>query len=70
MNGINKLKQRLQGQESSENIEVYNLCSIMKLVGGYEQLMNLPLTAIKPILDYLEFVNKQQEKAIPKMRKR
>jgi len=43
----------------------------MELVGGYEQLMNLPLSSLKEIIKYLEFVNKQQEKIkMPRMRRR
>ena len=46
---------------------VYNLCAVMELVGGYDQLMNLPMSAISQILKYIEFVNKKQEDSMPKM---
>lgn len=57
--------------KGSNDEGVYMLCAVMELVGGYEQLMNLPLSSLKEIIKYLEFVNKQQEKIkMPRMRRR
>jgi len=39
----------------------------MEVVGGYSELMNLPIPALQEVLKYLEFVNKQANKSMPKM---
>ena len=63
MNGLNLLKQRLLGNSnSSEQDSVNNLCMIMELCGGYNQLMELPMTSVDPILKYLKFKREQEDK--------
>lgn len=62
MKGLTQLKQRLLGQKSNEQETVYSLCAVMEKVGGYEQLMNLPMSALNEVLDYLEHINKPQKK--------
>jgi hypothetical protein len=69
MNELERLKKKLFKQESSELDEIYSFCAIMELVGGYEQLLNLPLTALPLIFKYMEFINKEQEKAYKPKRK-
>lgn len=72
MNDLNKLKQTLLGVKASEQEQIYSLCQIMEICGGYEQLMNLPLSSLKHIGKYLEKVNKEMQKGMkmPGMRKR
>ena len=64
MNDLNKLKQTLLGVGNSEEEQIYSLCRIMEICGGYEQLMNLPLTSLKHIGKYLQKVNKEMEKGM------
>ena len=63
---LEKLKKQLFNGESNDE-GVFNLCAVMELVGGYEQMMNLPLSALPQIFKYLEFVNKETNKGMPKM---
>lgn len=67
MNALNKLKQRLLNRGSDEEHAVRNLCKIMEICGGYKQLMELPMTAIDPILKYLKFKQEQEDKKIASM---
>ena len=69
MNELNKLKKRLLKEGASEADQVYSLCAIMEVVGGYEQLMNLPLPALKAVGDYLDFKAKQEQKSMPKTKR-
>jgi len=67
LNQIAELKQRLSNSGlSKDQITVINLCEVMKVVGGYGQLLELPMTAIDEILNYLEWKSKEQEKQIKK----
>lgn len=65
---LQRLKNVLHNNEGKDE-GVYNLCAVMELVGGYSELMNLSLSAVHEILDYLEFVNKEQTKNMPKTRR-
>jgi len=61
MEELQKLKNRLfQGQ--SEQNEVFGLIAVMEICGGYEQLLNLPLDAVRVIHKYLEYQAKQINK--------
>lgn len=63
MNELESLKNRLlkQGQ-GSEKDAVINLCSVMEVVGGYSELMEIPMSAIQPILEYIKFKKEQEAK--------
>lgn len=65
--GLNNLKNKLFKKDSEIN-QVYNLCAVMEICGGYEQLQNLPIPALSMIMKYLEHVNKQATKGMPKRR--
>lgn len=67
MNALEKLKRRLAKQEPSEQDQVHNLCAVMEICGGYEQLVNLPLPTLNHILKYLEFLDKMSKKDMSKM---
>jgi len=69
MKGLEQLKRRLFKQEPSEQEQVYNLCAVMEICGGYEQLVNLPLPALNYILKYLEFLEKQAKKGMTHTRR-
>ncbi len=62
MKELERLKRGLFKQESSEQEQVYILCAVMEICGGYKQLLNLPLPALKHIIRYLEYKQKQTEK--------
>lgn len=59
---LEKLKHRIFKGNQSELNQVYNLCAVMEICGGYEQLLNLPIPTLKMIMKYLEFINKKTEK--------
>jgi hypothetical protein len=65
---LEKLKRRLLKQEPSEKDLVYTLCRVMKEVGGYEQLLNLSLPALHEIIDYLNYLAREEEKAYQKVK--
>ena len=62
MNNLNLLKQRLLKEGNSEQDAVNNLCMIMEICGGYNQVGNLPIPSIGPILKYLKFKREQEDK--------
>jgi len=64
---ILKIQRRIFGKESSEQEKIYILCEIMQICGGYEQLKEISLPTLKHIIRYLEYINKQIEKNIPRM---
>jgi len=71
MNASKKLenvKNSIFGSGGGEQNQIYNLCAVMEIVGGYTQLMNLPLPAFAEVIKYLEFLNKQANKSMPKMK--
>lgn len=70
MNNLQRLKNELFKQGTSEQDQVSSLCIVMEICGGYEQLMNLPLPALHEILKYLEWKAKQEEKAYSKIKTR
>ena len=63
---IESIQNSLVGKGSELN-QVYNLCAVMEICGGYEQLQNLPIPALNLIMKYLEFVNKQASKGMPRV---
>ena len=67
MNALNLLKKGLLSKSSEEQDAVRNLCRVMEICGGYSQLMELPLSAIDPILKYLKFKQEQENKRIAAM---
>jgi len=62
MKGSALLKIGLLNQSSEEQDAVNNLCLIMEVVGGYNQLMELHLPAITPILKFLKKKQEQENK--------
>ena len=62
MSNLNQLKQRLLQNSNNEQEAVNNLCMIMEMCGGYNQLMELPITSVEPILKYLKFKREQEDK--------
>ena len=63
MNELQRLKARLFKQEPSNKDLVYALCEVMKICGGYNQLMELPLPSLRQIINYLEWRAKEEQKA-------
>lgn len=64
MTKLNELKKRLLGESPSDQEEINDLCRIMEICGGYEQLMNLPLSSLKHIGEYIKKSNQQIEKGM------
>lgn len=64
---LNKLRNKLFNNNSGN--EVYNLCAAMEVVGGYSELMNMPIPALIEVFKYLEYINKQSEKGMPRGKK-
>ena len=67
--GLDQLKNKLFNGQSELN-QVFNLCAVMEICGGYKQLVNLPIPALNMIIKYLENVNKQANKGMPKKGRR
>ena len=63
MNGLQKLKSGLLKQTPTDKDLVINLCAVMEIVGGYEQLMNMPLPAVTEVIQYLQEKAKAESKA-------
>ena len=70
MNELEELKKRLfkQGLSEEDNI-LCNLCEVMKICGGYSELMKLPMPALLAVLEYFELKTKEEEKAHKRLRK-
>lgn len=47
--------------------QIYNLCAVMEICGGYEQLLNLPLPSLELIMKFLEFRSKEESKGMPRI---
>jgi len=62
---LERLKKRLlkSNQPNPDFVQVINLCEIMKLVGGYEQLVNMPIPAMHQVMDYIIWYRKEEQKA-------
>lgn len=69
MNDLSNLKQKLTGESVNEQQQVYNLCAVMEICGGYEQLINLDIPTLNQILKYLNEQSKLAEKSSNPKRK-
>ena len=65
---LHEIKQSLmqKGNPSKEKKQVDTLCAVMEVVGGYEQLQNLPLPALTEIIESLERREEEMKKKGPK----
>jgi len=64
---LERLKTRLlKSGPSSDFSQVINLCEVMKVVGGFEQLMNMPIPSMQMVADYLSWVNERERKSMEK----
>lgn len=61
MSELERLKKRLLSSKNKNN-EAYNLCAVMEVVGGYSELMNMPLPAVEIVVEYLKEKNKPPKK--------
>ena len=62
---LSNLKNKLFSKGTKDG-DVYNLCAVMEVCGGYSELLNLPIPTLTIIMDYLEFINKETTKGMPK----
>ena len=69
-NELEKLKNRILGQADSDTEQTRVLIQIMREVGGYEQLINMPISAIKQVYDFLKWEAKEFEKKMPKAKRK
>ena len=67
MKELERLKRRLLKQEPSEQEQIYNLCAVMEICGGYNQLLDLSLPTLDYILKYLEYQDKKTKESMPKI---
>jgi len=58
---LERLKRRIFSKSSDRN-ETYALINVMRAVGGYNVLMNMPIPAIKAVQDFLEWEARQVKK--------
>lgn len=65
MNGLVDLQRILQNSKQ-EVQATRSLYLVMEKVGGYEQLMNLPLPTLHEILRAMEYFANEEEKAMKK----
>lgn len=65
MNGLKNLSQRLC-QDNQEVSTVRNLYLIMEKVGGYSELLNLPIVSLNEIIKCMDYFNKEESKAMKK----
>ena len=56
--------------QGGEKHQVFNLCAVMDIVGGYDQLMNLSLPTLNEVFNYLEYLNKEEKKLADKIKKK
>jgi len=69
MGMLERLKSELHKQGANEQNQVYSLCAVMEICGGYNQLLDLSLPALKQIINYIEFLEKETKKQMPKMKR-
>ena len=68
---LERLKKRLlRSGPSSDFTTVINLCEVMRIVGGYEQLMNMSIPAMNTVLEYIQWVNEQERKQVEKAKRK
>lgn len=70
LNELENLKGKIFGQSDSDTEQTRVLIQIMREVGGYDNLMNMPIPALKQVYDFLKWEAKHMEKKMPKIRKR
>ncbi len=63
MKGLTDLKNLLSGNKHDLSSSV-TLYRVMEKVGGYEQLMNLSFPALREIIKCMNYVNKEESKAM------
>jgi len=42
----------------------------MKVVGGFEQLMNMPIPSMQMVADYLAWLNEQEKKSMKQLKRK
>jgi len=68
---LEKLRLKLfAGITDNDTEQTRILIQIMREVGGYSELMNMTLPAIKEVYDFLKWENKEIEKKMPKFRRK
>ena len=67
---LENLKKKLFSNQTSEDDQIFNLRQVMKEVGGYEQLMNLPIATYNIIIESIVAERKAQIKAYNKSHRR
>ena len=66
-NQLEQLKRSLfGGEDDDDTTQTRILIQIMREVGGYSELMNMPRKAIKEMYDFLKWESKEFKKSLPK----
>ena len=59
---LERLKTRLlKSGPTSDFSQVINLCEVMKVVGGFEQLMNMPIPSMQMVAEYINWVKRTRK---------
>ena len=67
MNELQRLQKRLS-EGNQENNLTRNLYLVMDKVGGYSELMKLPMPALLEIMRCMEYFSKEEKKAARRKR--
>lgn len=65
MKNLRSLAKSLTNDGNEKDI-VKRLYLVMKIVGGYEQLMNLPLPALNEIIECMDWETRENSKSVKK----
>lgn len=68
MKELERLKRQLLKQEPSEQDFIRRLCQVMEIVGGYDNLMNLPMPALYQIFEYINYTEKKSQDQYDKIK--
>ena len=64
---LERLKKRLnKSSPNSDFAQVVNLCEVMRVVGGYDQLLSMPIPAMQEVAEYINWLNEQEKKSMDK----
>ena len=69
LNSLEQLEKTLNKSKGEKN-QVITLYMVMEKVGGYEQLLNLPLSSVKEIVECIEYEAKEKQKANKKQNRK
>jgi len=66
---LTQIQNRIFGIDDDDTTQTRIFIQIMREVGGYNQLMEMPILAVKEVYDFLKWESKQFNKKMPKVKK-